>query len=192
MALNINLFGQYASGKGTQRKLLMNKYNLGSLETGEIIREEITKKSKIGLEMDKYIEKGQLVPDSYIIQMIDNFFDTHSKEDGVVFDGLPRTMIQKELFDAELAKYDRKVLNIEIVISDQISLKRQILRNEERADKDPEIAKARLKQFHKFVRPVIEKYADEGNMFRVNGEDSVENIFAEICKIVDEHGNYSK
>lgn len=192
MALNINLFGQYASGKGTQRKLLMNKYHLGSLETGEIIREEITKKSKIGIEMDTYIEKGQLVPDSYIIQMIDNFFDTHSKEDGVVFDGLPRTMVQKELFDAELAKYDRKVLNIEIVISDQVSLKRQILRNEERADKDPKIAKARLKQFHKFVRPVIEKYADEGNMFRVNGENSVENIFAEICKIVDEYGNNSK
>ncbi len=192
MALNINLFGQYASGKGTQRKLLMKKYNLGSLETGEIIREEITKQSKIGKEMSEYIEKGQLVPDSYIIQMIDNFFDTHSEEDGVVFDGLPRTMVQKDLFDAELEKYKRKVLNIEIVISDQVSLRRQILRNEERADKDPEIAKARLKQFHKFVRPVIEKYADEGSMFRVNGEDSVENIFSEICKIVDEYGNHSR
>ncbi len=189
MALNINLFGQYASGKGTQRKLLMQKYNLGSLETGEIIREEIEKKSKIGLEMNEFIAKGQLVPDSYIIQMIDDFFDNHSEEDGVVFDGLPRTMIQKDLFDAELAKYKRDVLNIEIVISDQVSLQRQILRNEERADKDPEIAKARLKQFHKFVRPVIEKYADEGNMKRVNGEDSVENIFKEICKIVDEYGN---
>jgi adenylate kinase len=189
MALNINLFGQYASGKGTQRKLLMKKYNLGSLETGEIIRQEIEKKSQIGREMDVFIAKGQLVPDQYIIKMIDDFFDTHEESDGVVFDGLPRTLIQKDLFDAELAKYKKKVLNIEIVISDEVSLKRQLLRNEERADKDPKIAKARLAQFHKFVRPVIEKYAQEGNMLRVNGEDSVENIFAAICKIVDEYGH---
>lgn len=189
MALNINLFGQYASGKGTQRKLLMKKYNLGSLETGEIIRQEMQSKSPIGLRMGVYIAKGQLVPDEFIIQMIDDFFESHSEKDGVVFDGLPRTLLQKELFDAELKKFNRNVLNIEIVISDKVSLERQVLRNEERADKDPKIAKERLKQFHKFVRPVIEKYADEGNMLRVNGEDSVENIFSEICKIVDAHGN---
>ena len=188
--LNINLFGHFGSGKGTQRKMLMAKYDLGCIETGSIIRDEIAQETPLGKKFEEILKKGQLVSDEDIFAILERLLTNYSTAKGIVFDGLPRTMAQKQFFDNEVAKAQRTPLNIEIIISDETSLTRQMSRLEDRFEREESIARNRIKMYHENIAPVIDAYRQEGNMYSVNGEQSVEKVFEEIIKIVEEHGHY--
>ena len=97
--LNLVLFGPPGAGKGTQANLLINKYNLTHLSTGDILRSEISAGTKLGLEAKSLMDAGNLVPDEVVIGMIASKLDNSPRSNGFIFDGFPRTAAQAEALD---------------------------------------------------------------------------------------------
>ena len=112
--LNLVLFGPPGAGKGTQANLLINKYNLTHLSTGDILRSEITAGTKLGLEAKSLMDAGNLVPDEVVIGMIASKLDNSSRSNGFIFDGFPRTSAQAKALDNLL---EEKNTSINIILS---------------------------------------------------------------------------
>src|SRR5688572_28761022 len=106
---NLILFGPPGSGKGTQSEKLIERYGLQHLSTGNLLREEIALKTKLGLEAKAYMDAGQLVPDAVVIGMIRSALETNPDVNGFLFDGFPRTVAQAEALDQLLAGYDNVI-----------------------------------------------------------------------------------
>ena len=115
--------GPPGAGKGTQAKILSDKYNLVHLSTGDILRTEIANQTNIGLDAKNYMNQGLLVPDEVLLSMMENTL-TNLKESGIILDGFPRTIPQAEGLDAIFKKLG---LNIDMVIN--ISVDKEILIN---------------------------------------------------------------
>ena len=94
--LNIVLFGAPGCGKGTQAGLMQEKYGLLHISTGEMIRKEIASQSAIGEELKALIERGELAPDSLVVEMIANYLREHRDAKGIIFDGFPRTKADRK------------------------------------------------------------------------------------------------
>ena len=92
--LNVIIFGAPGSGKGTQSEKLIEEYGLDHISTGEVLREEIKNNTELGKIAAQYIEKGQLIPDDLIIDILSTILDTKGNSKGVIFDGFPRTISQ--------------------------------------------------------------------------------------------------
>ena len=100
---NLILFGPPGSGKGTQSEKIVEKFGLIHLSTGNLLRQEISDKTPLGLEAKNFMDKGQLVPDEVVIGMIDSCLEKHADAKGFLFDGFPRTVAQAEALDKLLA-----------------------------------------------------------------------------------------
>src|SRR5699024_8476012 len=101
--LNLILFGPPGSGKGTQSQLIIEKYGLQHISTGDLLRREIKAGGPLGKEAKKFINKGQLVPDEVVIGMISEVLDNNADAKGFIFDGFPRTVAQAVALDKLLA-----------------------------------------------------------------------------------------
>jgi adenylate kinase len=112
---NIILFGPPGSGKGTQSEKLIDKYALIHLSTGNLLREEIVNQTRLGLEAKKYMDNGQLVPDSVVIGMIRSAILSNADANGFLFDGFPRTVAQSEALDELLAE-NKSEINIMLAL----------------------------------------------------------------------------
>ncbi|MBI5727822.1 MAG: nucleoside monophosphate kinase, partial [Ignavibacteriales bacterium] len=97
--LNVALFGPPGAGKGTQSEFLVEKYKLFYISTGELLRKELTNKTKLGLEAQSIIASGGLVPDEIIVQIIENTITENPDAQGFLFDGFPRTYIQAYILE---------------------------------------------------------------------------------------------
>src|ERR1043165_6835594 len=115
---NLILFGPPGSGKGTQSEKLVERYGLIHLSTGNLLREEITKKTPLGLEAKSFIDKGKLVPDEIVIAMISSSLDHHKGANGYLFDGFPRTVAQAKALDKLL---ELKKESISLVLALDVS-----------------------------------------------------------------------
>ena len=186
--LNIVIFGAPGSGKGTQSEKLIEKYHLTHLSTGDILRNEIKNNTELGELDSKYMAKGQLVPDSVVIEMLDKLFDQHPDNVGYIFDGFPRTLPQGEALDAMLSKRDTKInLVLSLEVDDEHLTERLINRGEVsgRNDDTPETIKSRLQVYYNQTAPLKEYYTTRDKLVKIDGLGTVEEIFARIEKIVD-------
>ncbi len=186
--LNIVIFGAPGSGKGTQSEKLIEKYHLTHLSTGDILRNEIKNNTELGELTSKYMAKGQLVPDSVVIEMLDKLFDQHPDNVGYIFDGFPRTLPQGEALDAMLSKRDTKInLVLSLEVDDEHLTERLIKRGEisGRNDDTPETIKSRLQVYYNQTAPLKEYYTTRDKLVKIDGLGTVEEIFARIEKIVD-------
>ena len=101
---NIVIFGGPGSGKGTQSDLIIEKYGLNHISTGEVLRAEISKQTPLGITAQKYIDNGQLIPDDLMIDILSKVYDEFGKDhEGVIFDGFPRTIPQAEALKSMLS-----------------------------------------------------------------------------------------
>jgi adenylate kinase len=100
---NLILFGPPGSGKGTQSEKIVEKFGLIHLSTGNLLRQEITDKTPLGLQANSFMDKGQLVPDEVVIGMIASCLDNNPEAKGFLFDGFPRTVAQAQALDNLLA-----------------------------------------------------------------------------------------
>nr|HQE13291.1 nucleoside monophosphate kinase [Flavipsychrobacter sp.] len=96
---NLILFGPPGSGKGTQSANIVTKYQLMHISTGDLLREEVSNRTTLGVEAQKYMDQGMLVPDEVVIGMISSKIDGHPNARGFIFDGFPRTKAQAEALD---------------------------------------------------------------------------------------------
>ena len=148
--MNIIIFGPPGAGKGTQSKFIVNKFNLYQLSTGDLLREEIKNKTKLGSEISSIINSGELVSDKIVNDLIEKFISNDTYKNKIIFDGYPRTINQAKNLDDLLKKYKQKI-NIVLKLSVSLeTIKKRILERktlEKRADDNEQIAIKRYKTY---------------------------------------------
>lgn len=186
---NLILFGPPGSGKGTQSEKLIAKYHLRHLSTGDLLRSEISRKTPLGIEAKKLMDKGNLVPDEVVIGMINDAVDMNIESAGFLFDGFPRTAVQAEELDNLLA---RKHTCIDVMVALEVSedelIKRLLKRGETsgRSDDTNEIViRARIAEYHKKTATVADHYRKAEKVVLIKGEGTVDEIFARLCAEID-------
>ncbi len=185
---NFILFGPPGSGKGTQSIKIAEKYNLVHISTGDIFRKNIREKTPLGLKVQAIIEKGELVPDPLLIEILEDALHQHSLARGFVFDGFPRTIQQANDLDAMLAKNKESVsLVLALEVGDDEILKRLLKRAEIEGRKDDtkEVIENRIHIYNNQTQPLIDFYKNKKKFQSIRGIGSVEQIFAGICDIID-------
>ena len=186
--LNIILCGAPGSGKGTQSDFIVEKYGLQHLSTGDVLRAEIKSGSALGQEIDAIISKGNLVPDEKMIALIENFIASLPADSkGVIFDGFPRTVEQAEALTVLLKKYKMEAVMLDMIVDEQEVITRLINRGKTsgRADDNEETIKKRLEVYHRQTQPVATYYLHHDNYFAINGNNTMEDVFAQICHIIE-------
>lgn len=186
---NIVIFGAPGSGKGTQSDLMIEKYGLGHISTGDVLRSEIKNETELGKTAKSFIDKGQLIPDELMIDILASVYDSFGKEHrGVIFDGFPRTIPQAEALKKMLNERGHKIAAmIELDVPEDELMKRLIKRGQEsgRSDDNAETIKKRLDVYHNQTAPLIEWYNNEGLHYHINGLGELDRIFADVCKVID-------
>ncbi len=185
--LNLILFGTPGSGKGTQSVKIAEEFTLGHISTGDIFRNEIKNKTELGLKVQSIIERGCLVPDELLIEILDNAMKKFDGINGFVFDGFPRTITQaKELDDLLGLSNDCVTLVLALEVNNDEVLQRLLKRalHEGRKDDTEEVIKKRLDVYYLQTSPLIDYYKNQGKYKTVEGIGSVDEIFTNICKVI--------
>jgi len=187
--LNIVLFGPPGAGKGTQSELLIKKYGLVHFSTGDILRGEIAGNTTLGQEAKKFMEKGELVPDSVVIGMIGNKIEANKTAKGLIFDGFPRTTAQAQALDKIMVE---KGLKISGMIALEVEREELITRLLGRGkvsgradDQDQNVIENRINVYNKETSPVKGFYEAQGKYKGINGIGEIDDIFGRICKSID-------
>lgn len=185
---NIVIFGAPGSGKGTYSAALVEKFGYNHISTGDVLRAEIKAGSELGKIAEGYIDKGQLIPDDLIIDMLAEVYDTMRQGPGVIFDGFPRTIVQAKALKEMLAERGEKIsVTLNLIVSEDVLMERLLKRAqiEGRADDNEETIKKRLVVYHSQTQPLIEWYKQEGLHHHIDGLGELDRIFSDICKVVD-------
>ena len=186
---NLILFGPPGSGKGTQSEKLIAKYHLKHLSTGDLLRSEISRKTSLGLEAKKYMDKGLLVPDQVVIGMINFALDNNPDVAGFLFDGFPRTAIQAEELDDLLSKKNTCIdVMLALDVSEEELIKRLVKRGETSGrsdDSNEKVIQARIQEYHKKTSSVADHYKKEKKVVMVKGEGTIEEIFNRLTEEID-------
>ncbi len=188
---NLILFGPPGSGKGTQSEKLIEKYGLKHLSTGDLLRSEIAAQTPLGLEAKKLMDKGHLVPDEVVIGMISTALDTNPQAKGFLFDGFPRTVAQAEALD-KLLKLKNTQINvmISLLVAEEELVKRLLnrgLTSGRSDDTNEEVIRARIVEYRNKTSVVADYYKKFDKFSEVKGEGSIDEIFASISAVIDEH-----
>ena len=186
--MNIVIFGPPGAGKGTQSNLIVKKFQLFQLSTGELLRKEIKEKTKLGNKISSRISLGNLVSDEIVGNLIEKYISNKNYKNRLIFDGYPRNLIQAKNLNRLLKKYDQKI-DIALKLSVSLeSIKKRILERknlEKRTDDNEQIAIKRYKDYEKNIKPVIDFYKQSDLLKEVNGEASITEINAEISGLID-------
>lgn len=186
---NIVIFGAPGAGKGTQSDKLIEKYGLGHISTGDVLRNEIKNGTELGQTAKGYIDNGQLIPDDLMVSILASVYDGFGKEHaGVIFDGFPRTIPQAEALKKMLAERGHQIdAMIELSVPEDELMARLLNRGKltGRSDDNEETIKKRLDVYHNQTAPLIEWYENEGIHHHVEGLGTVDEIFGRVCAVVD-------
>ncbi len=186
--MNIVIFGPPGAGKGTQSNLLVKKFNLYQVSTGEILRNEIKKKTLLGKEISSIINSGNLVSDSIVGNLIENYISKDLYKSKLIFDGYPRNINQAKNLDYLLKKYDQKIdLVLKLSVSLETIKKRISERKnlENRVDDTEQIAVKRYVNYENNIKTVIDFYKQSNLLKVVDGEASIIEISSEISGFID-------
>jgi len=209
--MNLIFLGPPGIGKGTLAKMLAKNLKVPHVSSGDIIREEIRLKTKPGIEVESFVEKGLLIPDDIVIELIRDRLKKDDCKNGIIFDGFPRTIPQAEHLDKAGIKIN-KVINFtasEKTIIGRISGRRMCKKcniiyhiinippkvegvcdkcgNElyQRKDDKPEAIKKRLKVYEKQTKPLIDYYKKKGLIVDVDTEKPIPEIFKDTLAAIE-------
>lgn len=187
--INLILFGPPGSGKGTQAKMLAEKYNLVHISTGDLFRFEIGNKTEMGLKAKAFMDKGNLVPDEVTIGMLENKVNANKEAAGFIFDGFPRTIPQCEALDAFLRSKDQELSAlISLTVDDEELVKRLLLRGKDSGrpdDRNETVVRKRIAVYDEETMPVFTYYKAQGIANTIPGEGAIEEIFASLTNLMD-------
>ena len=208
--MNLLIIGAPGAGKGTMSELILEKYHLVHVSTGDMLRAAVKAGTPVGLKVQEYMNKGALVPDEVIHDIITERLSQDDMEAGFLFDGYPRTENQAIDLDSILKEIGKKIdCVINLNIADEELIKRITGRRlcpvcgeiyniyfkptakegicdkcgaelTQRKDDNLESLEVRLSEYHKNTQPVIEYYEKEGIVRHVDASNSVDKVFADI------------
>jgi adenylate kinase len=186
--LNIVIFGPPGSGKGTQSERIIKRYGLTHISTGDILRKEINEETELGKLAKSLIDKGQLIPDETISEILKKKLDTLNNTRGVIFDGFPRTVDQAAALKKMLNGKGQDVnimLNLEVERNELIErlLKRGQISG--RSDDNLETIEKRIRVYENQTAPVIEFYKNERTYHPIQGTGEIDAIFNRIAEAID-------
>jgi len=187
--LNLVLFGPPGAGKGTQAEFLISSFGLTHLSTGDLLRSEIAAGTKLGIEAKSYMEKGELVPDSVVIGMIDSKLEANKEANGFIFDGFPRTVEQAKALDALLNNNETPIsamLSLEVEKQELINRLLSRGKNSGRADdQDVSIIENRINVYNRKTAPLIEYYKEQNKHFGIEGMGTIEEIAGRLKEVIE-------
>ena len=185
--MNIILFGPPGAGKGTQSRYLLKKLNCFQVSTGDMLRDEIAKNSKIGKEITDSMNEGKFVNDEIVNNLIKNILFDPQKNGKLIFDGYPRSISQAKNLDLLLDSSNQKIdfifflnVNKETIIK-RIE-KRKIL--EKRTDDDSNIILKRYDTYMETTKPVLDFYSKNANFYEIDGTLEIDQITSKIDDIL--------
>jgi adenylate kinase len=187
--LNLVLFGPPGAGKGTQSEKIIQRYNLTHISTGDLFRKHMGEGTELGLEAQRYMDHGKLVPDEVVINMVDDKIQSTSDTSGFIFDGFPRTVPQAEALD-DLLKSSEESISVMISLDVPEDELKQRLRNRAKVsgradDQDDSKIQTRIEEYRQKTVPVASYYNSQDKLVMVNGVGSIDEIFTNICKVLD-------
>jgi adenylate kinase len=184
---NIVLFGPPGAGKGTQSENIIKKYQLVHLSTGDMLRNEMKNQTELGLKAKTLIDKGFLVPDEVVIEMIKKQINQNLNAKGFIFDGFPRTVAQAEALDKMLSELQ---LTIHSMISLEVPfdiLKQRLLQRAKelnRTDDTEEVIEKRIQEYNTKTLPVADYYKKQNKLFTIDGVGTIEEVFSRIENVL--------
>lgn len=214
--MKIIMLGAPGAGKGTQAKMIAAKYGIPHISTGDIFRANIKNGTELGAKAKEYMDKGLLVPDELVVDLVIDRFKEPDCEKGYVLDGFPRTIPQAEALDKALTAIGESVdYAINVEVPDENIVRRMGGRRAcvgcgatyhivysptkvegkcdtcggdliIRDDDKPETVQNRLAVYHKQTQPLIDYYTKKGIIAEVDGTQDMNDVFAAIVKILGE------
>ena len=214
--MKIIMLGAPGAGKGTQADKICAKYNIPHISTGDIFRANIKNNTELGQRAKSYMDKGELVPDELVVDLVVDRIKADDCTNGYVLDGFPRTIPQAEALDAALAAINDKVdyaINVEVPdenIINRMSGRRACVACGAtyhivhiptkvdgvcdkcgaelilRDDDKPETVKNRLNVYHEQTQPLIDYYTAKNVLHEVDGTKAMEDVFSSIVSILGE------
>ena len=211
--MNIILFGPPGAGKGTQSDNLVKDLNLYKISTGDLLREEVKKKSALGIKIKSILDQGLLISDDIINDLIESILSNKSYFNRLIFDGYPRNFNQVKYLDILIKKYNQKiycVLNLKVnqdviikrIMGRQVCPKCGLTFNEffnpstkenhhcdikflqKRSDDNEKTAKNRLETYTKETLPVLDYYKNQKILYEIDGTGHIPEIYKEIREII--------
>ena len=186
--LNIALFGPPGAGKGTQSQLLIEKYKLVYISTGDLLRHELANETEIGLQVKDIIDHGGLVSDEIIVDLIEKRILGSTDSKGILFDGFPRTFVQAYILDGLLLKLNTSLtcmLSLEVPREELITRLIERGKSSGRSDDNEEIIKVRLLEYEDKTAPVKGYYQERGLYEEIVGVGPIPEIFDRLNNIIE-------
>jgi adenylate kinase len=187
--VNVLLLGPQGSGKGTQAKRIEAEYGIPHIATGDMLRAAIEQGTDLGQRVEPILERGELVPDELMIELIRDRLQQPDAERGFVLDGFPRTSAQADALDAMLDEIGRDLSVVfEFQVPDDVAIERLLKRAEleGRTDDAPNAIVRRLNLYHEQTEPLIEHYRANGNLVGIHADRPVNRVFSEIQSALEQ------
>jgi adenylate kinase len=187
--LNVLLLGPQGAGKGTQAKRISAEYGIPHIASGEILRAEMDADTELGKRVKDVYDRGDLVSDDLMIELIRNRLEQPDTDSGFVLDGFPRTTVQAEALDSMFNDIGRNFsVAFALQIPDEVAFERLRRRAEleGRADDTDEAIQRRLDNYHRETEPLIEYYRTRGYLVPIHGSRSENEVFAEIQRALEQ------
>lgn len=174
--MKLVLVGIQGAGKSTQGNMLSQEFGIPYLSSGHIFRGMAKSRSKMGRWLKETLNAGILVPDDTAVEIILEYLKKDEYKDGFILDGFPRTVAQSKAFTDGTEKV------VFIDVSDKEALWRISGRVSDREDETLQAIRKRIELFHEKTEPILDYYRDQGRLVRVDGEQDIDDVFAEIVK----------
>ena len=209
MHKDLILVGKQGSGKGTQAKIIAKKFGFKIFETGGALRAIAAEDSDLGREVLDITSRGDLVSNDIVMKIVEDFLSNLEEDTPVIFDGIPRSEVQRETLEALLEKKSRDFLALEIKLTNEEALQRLIIRascnecgnnfgSEEdlcpkcgsedvsrRNDDNPDAIMNRLKNFAEYTLPLLEEWKEAEKLVSVNGEQDIKDVSVDIFSALE-------
>jgi adenylate kinase len=183
MVKRLIFLGPPGAGKGTQAKILAEIHKIPHISTGDILRQAVQDETPLGVKAKDYMDKGELVPDDLILNLIKERLTQPDTDNGWILDGFPRNVSQADFLEKLLEELDENadyVLNL--AVPDEVLVKRLLARN--RKDDNEETIRRRLEIYHHDTVPVIDFYTKRGTLKVIDGEPVMDEVTQSLQKAI--------